>query len=76
MALTVVHCGQAGLLGSYEASTIKDNGVPVPNNEDAIEWWIQQAEEDVDKVLGILAHLQTKGMDWVDKLIDVLAVEL
>lgn len=75
MALTVVHCGQAGLLGSYESSVLDNNEVPVPNTDENVDWWLSAAEDDFDRVFNILANLQRKGVKWVGWLFDLIVKE-
>lgn len=47
--------------------------VPVPNTEAAEDWWFVQAEEDLDRVLAMLAQLEKVGVPWVHGLLDKIA---
>lgn len=76
MALTVLHCGQAGLLGSYESSVLENNNVPVPNTDENRDWWLEEADADIERVFNILANLQSKGVKWAGTLFDYIAEEL
>jgi hypothetical protein len=73
--MSIIACGgNAGLLSETEIVVpARVVGVPVPNNEEAIEWWLQQAEDDIDRVLGLLSDMERLGKGWASKLIDQIA---
>jgi hypothetical protein len=60
------------LLGSYAASIPEVKGLPVPNNPDAIDWWQDQLDEDINKTLARLAALEAKGVKWAGWLFNKL----
>lgn len=70
---TIICNGNRGLLGSYKATMPSVGGFPVPDNDNALEWWYSQAEEDIDKVLVILSMIEKHGKAWVHDLVDKIA---
>ena len=42
--------------------------VPVPNSEEAIDWWYNQMTKDSDAVFNILLRLEKIGIAWVGSL--------
>ena len=54
----------------------RTQNVPSPDTDDAVEWWYEQADADLNRVINILANLASKGVKWANDLGDRLIADL
>lgn len=68
---------KAGSTEYFIANQSEDREVPLPNTPEGRDWWEDQAQEDLDKAINLLAHLYNKGCKWAnslgERLIDLFA---
>jgi len=77
MANIIVTNGNRGLLSEAEiVFPAKPEGLPVPNNEEALRWWEDKAYKDLNKTVAVLGHVEALGYVWATTLADTLIDEM
>lgn len=76
MAAIIVSNGNRGLLSDNRVSIPVIKGLPVPNCQENVDWWIMKAEEDIDFVLIQLKNLERVGVAWTGWLLKRIIKEV